>query len=98
MKDNTINQRVLKRQLISHHFDVSIANNGQEALDALQAAADEQSEPIDIVLMDIEMEIMNGLEAIRESSPPFGRSEPHPCDSQGSSGLEKRWARSRSTM
>ncbi|KAK4703656.1 hypothetical protein P7C70_g2556, partial [Phenoliferia sp. Uapishka_3] len=68
VEDNTINQRVLKRQLTSNHWDVSIANNGAEALEALKAAdeGEEGAKKIDVVLMDIEMPVMNGLDAIRE--------------------------------
>ncbi|KAL8287510.1 hypothetical protein RQP46_003368 [Phenoliferia psychrophenolica] len=59
-------QRVLKRQLTSHHFTVTLTSNGLEALEALQDADDGKAEPIDIVLMDIAMPVMDGQEAVRE--------------------------------
>jgi CheY-like chemotaxis protein len=44
---------------------VKIARNGQEALDALDASAGESSGRIDLVLMDVMMPVMDGLEATR---------------------------------
>ncbi|KAM0750864.1 hypothetical protein T439DRAFT_325909 [Meredithblackwellia eburnea MCA 4105] len=68
VEDNSINQKVLKRQLTNNHYEVTLASNGQEALDILQASSDHREGygPIDVVLMDIEMPVMGGLEAIRE--------------------------------
>ena len=44
---------------------VQIARNGQEALDALAQAADGGAPAIDLVLMDVMMPVMDGLEATR---------------------------------
>lgn len=38
-QDNPINQAVLKRQLLVKKYAVTVANNGQEALDILFAAS-----------------------------------------------------------
>jgi CheY-like chemotaxis protein len=43
---------------------VEIARNGQEALDALNRQADAPS-PVDLVLMDVMMPVMDGLDATR---------------------------------
>ncbi len=45
---------------------VQIARNGQEAIDALVAAADDSSRAIDLVLMDVMMPVKDGLTATRE--------------------------------
>ncbi|KAK4055384.1 hypothetical protein OIO90_003222 [Microbotryomycetes sp. JL221] len=67
VEDNAINQKVLSRQLKLAGFSVTIANNGREGLDFLLAEITKQpnESPIAGVLMDIEMPVMSGLEAIR---------------------------------
>ncbi len=60
VEDNLVNQLVAKELLMSMKANVIIADNGQKALDSL----DEQS--FDVVLMDIQMPIMDGLTATQE--------------------------------
>ncbi|HXI87942.1 MAG TPA: ATP-binding protein, partial [Parvularculaceae bacterium] len=59
VEDNIPNQMIAKAFLKAGGFDVTIANNGQEALDAVAG------ERFDLVLMDINMPVMDGLEATR---------------------------------
>ncbi|MBI1364904.1 MAG: response regulator [Alphaproteobacteria bacterium] len=59
VEDNIPNQMIAKAFLNAGGFDVTIANNGQEALDAVAR------EKFDLVLMDINMPVMDGLEATR---------------------------------
>ena len=65
-EDNAINQTVLRRQLRLAStpggltFEVAIANNGQEAVDLVAR------EPFDVVLMDIDMPVLDGIQATRE--------------------------------
>ena len=56
-EDNVVNQRVAAALLNTLGHKVTICNNGREALDALEASH------FDIVLMDIQMPVMDGLEA-----------------------------------
>ncbi|MDD2863799.1 MAG: ATP-binding protein [Methylococcales bacterium] len=59
VEDNEINQQVALELLTSMGLEVSVANNGQEGL------ARVLSENFDLVLMDIQMPIMDGLSATR---------------------------------
>ena len=56
-EDSLINQRVAIRLLEKHGHHVVLANNGKEALVALEM------ESFDLVLMDVQMPEMDGLEA-----------------------------------
>jgi two-component system, sensor histidine kinase and response regulator len=72
-EDNIVNQMVVRKILEKRGHQVTLANNGKEALAALQ------DESFDIVLMDIEMPVMNGIEAtrtIRQKEQLSGRHQP----------------------
>jgi len=56
-EDNLINQKLIMNVLNRIGVEVSIANNGQEALDQCMAMQ------YDMIFMDIEMPIMGGMEA-----------------------------------
>ncbi len=60
VEDNPINQRVAHKILEKQSYQVTIVNNGLEALDVLQ------SESFDVILMDVQMPEMDGLTATRE--------------------------------
>jgi len=59
VEDNVINQKVLTNLLHLAGMHISIANNGQEAVDPVK----EEKSTFDIVLMDINMPIMDGYTA-----------------------------------
>jgi osomolarity two-component system sensor histidine kinase NIK1 len=61
-EDNAINQKVASRQLEKHGHSVSIVGDGQQALLAICARHDE----FDLVLMDVQMPIMDGLVATEQ--------------------------------
>ncbi len=60
VEDNRINQIVTKKILEKHQIICSIAENGEEAISKVKAAN------YDLILMDINMPIKNGLEASKE--------------------------------
>lgn len=72
-EDNRINRQVIEKMLSSAGHIVSLVGNGEEALDAL----DRQG--FDVVLMDVNMPVLDGLEAVKlhrfatggRNSPPF---------------------------
>ncbi|WWC91472.1 uncharacterized protein L201_006418 [Kwoniella dendrophila CBS 6074] len=72
VEDNIINQTVLKRQIVKAGFTCDVANHGQEALDYLNEIYNinrkdktEGRRPYDVILMDLEMPIMDGLTAVK---------------------------------
>ncbi|MBS4020652.1 MAG: response regulator [Dechloromonas sp.] len=60
VEDNPINQRLACALLDKQGHRVRVANHGQEALDMLAAHT------VDLVLMDVQMPVMDGLEATRQ--------------------------------
>jgi len=59
-EDNPVNQLVAARILESRGHAVVVAHNGREAVDALEPGA---NAPFDVVLMDVQMPEMDGLDA-----------------------------------
>ncbi len=59
VEDNHINQLIAEELLKSVGYTIDIANNGQEALDMLEKGT------YDMVLMDIQMPVLDGLSATK---------------------------------
>jgi signal transduction histidine kinase/CheY-like chemotaxis protein/HPt (histidine-containing phosphotransfer) domain-containing protein len=60
VEDNEVNRKVARAILSGFGLQVSEAENGAVAVEALHA------EPVDLVLMDMHMPVMDGLEATRK--------------------------------
>jgi len=59
VEDNVLNQKLIFLTLSKYGFRIDVANNGKEALDKLE------NKSYDIILMDLMMPVMDGLQATR---------------------------------
>ncbi|MEH2268482.1 MAG: ATP-binding protein [Nostoc sp.] len=59
-EDNLVNQKIALKQLKSLGYSADIANNGKEALQLLEKI------PYDLILMDCQMPILDGLETTKQ--------------------------------
>jgi two-component system, sensor histidine kinase len=60
VEDNPVNQKVVTAVLRKRGFSIELANDGQEAIGKLR-----NSSAFDLVLMDVQMPVLDGLEATR---------------------------------
>ncbi len=65
VEDNKINQRVISLLLKNLGYDADVANNGQESLDKVTEGS------FDVLLMDLQMPIMDGMTATRKIREEF---------------------------
>nr|WP_219930041.1 ATP-binding protein [Nostoc commune] len=59
-EDNQVNQKIALKQLQSLGYSADVAGNGKEALQLLKTI------PYDLILMDYQMPVLDGLETTRE--------------------------------
>ena len=59
-EDNAINQKVALQMLKKIGYEADVAANGQEVLSAMEL------QPYDLILMDVQMPVMDGIEAARK--------------------------------
>jgi CheY-like chemotaxis protein len=67
VEDNEVNVLVARSLMRKMGLEVTVAENGQWALDCLdQACGQGLDPPFDLVLMDLQMPVMDGYEATRQ--------------------------------
>lgn len=71
VEDNLVNQKILRMQLQKLGHEVHVVSHGREALEFLQTTScwegrSARDTHVSVILMDIEMPVMNGLECTRE--------------------------------
>ncbi len=59
VEDNPFTQKLINRLLTNRGYRIQLANNGREAVDIAR------NNPFDLILMDVRMPVMDGLEAAR---------------------------------
>ncbi len=75
VEDNEINQLVARDMLCGAGLLVELAENGQQAVDQV-ALRNGQNQPYDMVLMDMQMPVMDGVTAARLIRAAHGDSMP----------------------
>ncbi len=73
VEDSAPNQKILAYMLKNEGYEVVLAVNGQEAVDKFK------EQPFDLIIMDVQMPVMDGLVAtrlIRQSEQETGKHTP----------------------
>lgn len=64
--DNIVNLRILRMYCEKRHIPYTTAVNGQEAVDEFIASLQKGQQPINLVLMDLQMPILDGVKAVQK--------------------------------
>lgn len=79
--DNVVNLRILQMYCAKRNITYSTALNGQEAVEKFKKSLEGEDRRINLVLMDLQMPICDGIEATRQIRDVEGTNEPSlpPC-------------------
>lgn len=72
-EDNLINQRIIKKYIAEYGISCKVAENGQELLDILEQ---DGVDSYDLILMDLQMPIMDGLTTTTSIKEKYGDNHP----------------------
>ena len=64
-EDNAINRKLVVAMIKKRGWDVTVVENGKEVLEILQNIENAKGENFDLVLMDIQMPVMDGVETTK---------------------------------
>lgn len=90
--DNPVNQKVAAAMLKRLGYAADLASNGQEALDALRGAGLGEGVRYGLVLLDLQMPVMGGLEAARRMHAEWREHRPHLVAVTGGTSQEEQQA------
>ena len=65
VEDNELNQQVARELLGEAGFEVELAADGRQAIERIEATLAPGAQPYDIVLMDMQMPVLDGISATR---------------------------------
>ena len=71
VEDNTVNQKLAKMMFNKMGYEITLANNGQEALDLLSGS---NEDPFSIIFMDMQMPVMDGVSATKIIIEKYGQN------------------------
>ncbi len=69
-EDNTVNQKFALRVLQKLSYDADVVSNGEKVLEAME------KKKYDLILMDIQMPVMDGIQATKEIYERYGQNRP----------------------
>ena len=72
VEDNRINQELTRLMLSDYEIDVDVADNGEDAFKMAKA------ESYDMIFMDIDMPVLNGIDATQKIKREYGARSKEP--------------------
>ncbi|MEK6878392.1 MAG: response regulator [Nanoarchaeota archaeon] len=65
VEDNLLNQKFVLKVLEKERIEVTLATNGNEAIDLLDESMQKNRDKFNLILMDIQMPVLDGLETTK---------------------------------